>query len=106
VVLLKSMRHVLLETGGDAELNASALSELLEGAISTVPPDLAERIILRGRDCAEAVAWRQHMGGDLFSSKVSVLFQELHKHKDAAMNALEKVCLPFCSCRSGILHVL
>lgn len=103
------MRRVLLETDLDAELNSSALSELLEGAISTVPPDLAERIILGGRECAEAVAWRQHMGGDLFSPKVCVLFQELYQHKDAAMNALAKVYFPCCSCRilhSACLHAL
>lgn len=99
--LIARMRTVLLDSNPDSDANAGALAELLEGALAAVPPEFAEDCIVRGCGGAPAAAWRGAMGGDLFSPKVTALFQELWSHRAAALAALDKVRAP-----SGLRRLL
>ena len=104
------VRGLLLDTNPDADTNAGALAELLEGALAAVSPEFAEDCIVQGRDGGAARAWRSAMGGDLFSPKVTALFQELWKHRKEALAALDKARFFFCSqnlsCRYRCIQLL
>lgn len=83
----------LLSPDAGGEINAAAVAELLEGAVSAVPAGVLEAVVLGGRTCPEARVWRERMTADLVSPKVSELLRELHRHKAPAAEALQQVCL-------------
>lgn len=82
--------HELLQPYGSHPVNTKALVDILEAALSTVPPAVIEKVLLAGNSGYDANVWRERMQSDLFSSKVCCLFQELYKHKAHAGKALEQ----------------
>lgn len=88
------MRALLLGSAGGTEVPVDTLATLLGAGLATVPGAAAEALLLEGAASPMAVAWRARMGGDLFSDKVAALFQELHRHRDQARQALQQVRAP------------
>lgn len=88
--LLTSMAK-LLDPTVEADVHAAALAELVEGALATVPTSILEGALLHGAAGPEATVWRDTVGCDLVTPKVCSLFQELHRHKAAALESLQQV---------------
>lgn len=111
-VLIQQMHQALLDTEDGEGVNTAAVVTLLDAAFRTVPPDVAETMLLEGHSGPTATAWHAHFGSHLFSAKVTVLFQELYRHRGKAREALEHVrphlcvlCCPALPCSAFLVCV-